>query len=348
MVVNHTSMIGNVHLVDSLLSLGIRIERIFAPEHGFRGDASDGENISDQKDAKTGIPILSVYGERRKPGPDDLNGLDYIIFDIQDVGTRFYTYISTMSYFLEACAENKLPMLVLDRPNPNGHYVDGPVLEKSHSSFVGLHEVPVVHGMTVGEYALMVNGEGWLANGTRCSLKVIPCVNYDHKTMYELPVKPSPNLPNMRAVYLYPSICFFEGTVVSIGRGTNKQFQVLGAPGFPMGDFSFTPRPMAGSINPPQNGIECRGYDLTSIAVADLQKKSKLDLSYLLSFYRDYPDKSAFFLKSLYIDKLAGSTNLRGQIVDGLSMAQIRESWQPGLTKFKGIRKKYLLYPDFE
>jgi uncharacterized protein YbbC (DUF1343 family) len=347
-VVNHTSMIGTTHLIDSLLLLGVKIEKIFAPEHGFRGDASDGEKINDQTDNKTGIRIISVYGSRRKPSVDDLAGLDIILFDIQDVGTRFYTFISTMSYFVEACADNKLAMLVLDRPNPNGHYIDGPVLKKEFSSFVGLHEIPVVHGMTVGEYAKMINGEGWLANKVKCDLNVITCLNYDHKIFYELPVKPSPNLPNMRSVYLYPSFCFFEGTVVSIGRGTDKQFQVLGAPGFTKGNYSFTPRPMPGSISPPQNGIECNGYDYSNLAIADLQKQARLDLSYLINFYRDYQDKSNFFLKSLYIDKLAGSTELREQIVAGFTEEQIRKSWQPALNSFKVIRKKYLLYKDFD
>lgn len=346
-VVNHTSTIGSTHLVDSLVSLGIKIEKIFAPEHGFRGDASDGEKIADQTDPATGISIVSVYGSRRKPNAEDLSGLDIVLFDIQDVGTRFYTFISTMSYFVDACGEYKVPFLVLDRPNPNGHFVDGPVLKKSHTSFVGLHEVPVVHGMTTGEYARMVNGEGWLEGGQQCDLKVISCLNYDHNTFYELPLKPSPNLPNMRSIYLYPSICYFEGTVVSIGRGTNKQFQVLGAPGFKKGDFTFTPQPMPGSVSPPQNGKECRGYDLTAVSEKQLQKQAKIDLSYLINFYRDYTNKEEFFLKSLYIDKLAGSTQLREQLIAGMTEEQIRQSWQPDLVAFKEIRKKYLLYPDF-
>ncbi|MEK7257001.1 MAG: DUF1343 domain-containing protein, partial [Bacteroidota bacterium] len=280
LVVNHTSLVGETHLADTLFQLGIQIEKIFAPEHGFRGTASDGETVKDSKDAATGIPILSLYGSKKKPDRQDLANLDLVIFDIQDVGARFYTFIYTMTYVMEACAENNLPLLVLDRPNPNGHFVDGNILKPSHRSFVGLHEIPVVNGMTVGEYAKMVNGEGWLAGGVRCDLKVIACENYDHRTAYDLPVKPSPNLPNMRAVYLYPSICFFEGTVVSVGRGTDKQFQVIGAPGFEKGNFSFTPRPMEGAKNPPQEGKVCNGYDLTHLKPEDLRQRNTLDLSY--------------------------------------------------------------------
>jgi uncharacterized protein YbbC (DUF1343 family) len=346
-VVNHTSMVGETHLVDTLLKLGIRIEKIYAPEHGFRGTASAGEHVKDGKDAATGIPLISLYGSKKKPGREELANIDLVLFDIQDVGARFYTYISTMSYVMEACAEKGLPMLVLDRPNPNGHYVDGPVLQKKYSSFVGLHEVPVVHGMTVGEYARMVNGEGWLAGGVQCDLTVIPCENYDHKTRYELPVKPSPNLPNMRAIYLYPSICFFEGTEVSVGRGTDKQFQVLGAPGFSGGDFTFIPKPMEGAQNPPHEGKTCRGFDLTVLKTEDLRQRNSLDLSYLFTFYNGFDNKEGFFLKNLFFDKLAGGTELRQQIIAGKTEVEIRESWQPGLERFMAIRKKYLLYPDF-
>ncbi len=346
-VVNHTSMLGETHLVDTLLKLGIRIEKIFAPEHGFRGTADAGEHVRDGRDAATGIPLVSLYGSKKKPGKAELEGLDLVLFDIQDVGARFYTYISTMSYVMEACAEQGLPMLVLDRPNPNGHYVDGPVLQKTYSSFVGLHEVPVVHGMTVGEYARMVNGEGWLAGGIQCSLTVIPCENYDHTIRYELPVKPSPNLPNMRAIYLYPSICFFEGTEVSVGRGTDKQFQVLGSPGFSGGDFTFTPRPMEGAKNPPFEGKVCHGFDLTTLTTEDLARQNAIDLSYLITFYQGFDKKESFFLKNLFFDKLAGGPDLRQQIIAGKSETEIRESWQSGLEQFKTIRSKYLLYPDF-
>ncbi len=346
-VVNHTSVLGETHLVDTLLKLGIRIEKIFAPEHGFRGTADAGEHVRDGRDASTGIPLVSLYGSKKKPGKAELEGLDLVLFDIQDVGARFYTYISTMSYVMEACAEQGLPMLVLDRPNPNGHYVDGPVLKKAYSSFVGLHEVPVVHGMTVGEYARMVNGEGWLAGGIQCSLTVAPCKNYDHTTRYQLPVKPSPNLPNMRSIYLYPFICFFEGTEVSVGRGTDKQFQVLGSPGFSGGDFSFTPQPMEGAKNPPFEGKLCRGFDLTTLSTEDLARQDALDLSYLITFYQGFDQKESFFLKNLFFDKLAGGPDLRQQIIAGKSETEIRASWQSGLGQFKTIRSKYLLYPDF-
>jgi uncharacterized protein YbbC (DUF1343 family) len=343
-VVNHTSLVGKTHLVDTLLKAGIRAVKIFAPEHGFRGTADAGEHIKDGKDAATGIALTSLYGNKKKPEAEDLKGIDLVLFDIQDVGTRFYTYISTMSYVMEACAENGIPMMILDRPNPNGHYVDGPVLDKKYSSFVGLHEVPVVYGMTVGEYARMVNGEGWLANGVNCQLEVIPCTDYDHHSFYELPVKPSPNLPNMRAIYLYPSLCFFEGTVVSVGRGTDKQFQVAGYPGYPKGDYAFTPQPMEGARQPPHKGKLCRGLDLTGVEIHSLQQRNSLDLSYLLDFYHHAPDKESFFLKNNFIELLAGGPELKSQIMEGKTEAEIRQSWQPGLEKFNLIRQKYLLY----
>lgn len=347
-VVNHTSMVGERHLVDTLLKSGVTLVKIFAPEHGFRGEASDGEKVKDGKDAATGLPILSLYGSKKKPGPEALEGVDVVLFDIQDVGARFYTYISTMAYVMEACAEENVPVLVLDRPNPNGHYVDGPVLKKSHASFVGLHEVPVVYGMSIGEYARMVNGEGWLANGIKCDLTVIPCAGYDHRTAYELPVKPSPNLPNMAAIYLYPSLCFFEGTVVSVGRGTDKQFQVIGAPGATVGDFTFTPKPMEGSKYPPQQGKRCRGYDLSGLPLDSLRQQKKLNLGYLLDFYKNYPDKSNFFLKTAHFDALAGGSKLKQQIKEGKTEAEIRAGWQADLRQFMAVRKKYLLYYDFE
>ena len=347
-VVNHTSLVGKTHLLDTLLKSGIRVEKIFAPEHGFRGVADAGEQVQDGKDTATGLPLISLYGNKKKPGPEDLKNTDLVVFDIQDVGARFYTYISTMSYVMEACAENGVPLLILDRPNPNGHYVDGPVMDKKYSSFVGLHEVPVIHGMTVGEYARMVNGEGWLANGVKCQLGVIPCTGYDHRTFYELPVKPSPNLPNLHAIYLYPSLCFFEGTNISVGRGTNKQFQVVGAPGYKIGGYQFTPGPMEGAKDPPLSGKLCRGYDLSILEISDLQERKSLDLGYLIEFYQQAPDKRLFFLKNNFFDKLAGGPQLRQQIVEGKNEAEIRETWQPGLEKFKTIRKKYLLYPDYE
>ncbi len=344
-LVNHTSLIGKTHFIDSLLKRGVHFQKIFAPEHGFRGLADAGEHVKDGKDPTTGVPLISLYGDKKKPSATDLADVDIVVFDIQEVGARFYTYISTLSYLMEACAENEKKLLVLDRPNPNGHYVDGPGMKKSHASFVGLHEVPIVHGMTVGEYAGMVNGEGWLPNGLRCDLLVIPCENYDHQTVYELPVKPSPNLPNMRSIYLYPSICLFEGTVLSVGRGTDKQFQVLGAPGFPF-DFAFTPQPMPGAKNPPQEGKLCKGIDLTLKDPLALRNAARIDLSYLLDFYQKSPDKGSFFLKNLFFDKLAGGTELRTQIVDGWSEEEIRTSWQADLEKFRAVRKKYLLYAE--
>ncbi len=348
LVVNHTSVIGSTHLVDTLFKTGLNLVKIFAPEHGFRGTASDGEQLQDGKDQKTGLPIISLYGKEKKPSPQHLQGVDLVVFDIQDVGARFYTFISTLSYVMEACAENNIPVLVLDRPNPNGHFVDGPVLKKAFSSFVGLHEVPVVYGMTIGEYARMANGEGWLANGIKCQLEVVPCKNYDHKTRYDLPIKPSPNLPNMTAILLYPSLCFFEGTVVSVGRGTSKQFQVIGAPKSNTGDFRFTPQPMEGANEPPQKGKECRGFDLSGLSVDSLFGLKKIDLHYLLEFYNDYPDKANFFLETAHFDALAGSKELKQQIMAGKNEAEIRAGWETGLSHFKEIRKEYLLYYDFE
>lgn len=348
MVVNQTSTVGATHVVDTLLSLGIKIKAIFAPEHGFRGTASDGEKITDGKDSKTGIALVSLYGKKREPSAEDLADVDWILFDIQDVGTRFYTYISTMHYVMRSCALNKVGFMVLDRPNPNGHYVDGPVLDTTQRSFVGMHQIPIVHGMTIGEYAQMLISENWLGDDLKCELKVIPGVNYDHNTPYSIPIKPSPNLPNDRAILLYPSICFFEGVLASIGRGTDKQFQIYGSPGFPKGDFTFTPVPKEGSTNPPLQGQLCRGYDLTSISPDSIWQERRINLKYILDFYNNFPKKDSFFLKTLYIDKLAGTKQFREQIIAGKTEAEIRATWQPGLQKFKIIRKKYLLYKDFE
>lgn len=348
LLVNHTSMIGETHLADSLHSLGIDIQAIFAPEHGFRGEADAGEKIEDAKDSRTGIPLISLYGSKREPTAEDLKGLDWVIFDIQDVGARFYTYISTMSYVMQACAKNGIPFMVLDRPNPNGHFVDGPVRQPGYESFVGMHPVPVAHGMTVGEYAHMVNGEGWLEDGVTCELRVIECKQYDHKTFYQLPVKPSPNLPNMHAIYLYPSLCFFEGTVASVGRGTTKQFQIIGHPDYPEGDYTFTPVPRPGAMNPKLEGRQCRGYDLSTIPIEQLQRMAQVNVDYLIDFYRNFPDKDNFFLENLWIDKLAGGPSLRAQIVAGKTAGEIRTGWQEELRAFMAVREKYLLYEDFE
>lgn len=344
LVVNQTSTIGNIHLADTLQNLGVQIEKIFAPEHGFRGTADAGEKVKDGVDVKTGIPLISLYGKNKKPTAAQLKGIDLVIFDIQDVGARFYTYISTMHYVMEACAENRVEVLVLDRPNPNGHYVDGPILNPEFQSFVGMHPIPIVHGMSIGEYAKMVNGEGWLKNGIQCDLNIIPCENYNHDLVYELPIKPSPNLPNNRSIYLYPSLCFFEGTTVSAGRGTNTQFQVYGHPDFKEGNYSYTPVSMDGAKYPKHKGQECNGFDLTKLDLANIRAEKSLNLSYLINFYKDYPDKENFFLKTLFFDKLAGSDELRKQIIAGQSEVEIRASWKVGLDDFKQTRAKYLLY----
>jgi len=346
LVVNQTSMIGSVHLVDSLLVLGVNVKKIFAPEHGFRGNADAGEKISDSKDPKTGIQIISIYGSKKAPDKVDFDGIDLLIFDIQDVGTRFYTYISTLHYVMISCADNKIPLMIFDRPNPNGHFVDGPVLDIAYQSFVGMHPIPVVHGMTIGEYAKMIAGEKWMGENKVIDLQVISCLNYKHTDDYNLPVPPSPNLPNMRSIYLYPSICYFEGTQISLGRGTNKQFQVLGAPLLNAGDFYFTPEPKPGAMTPPQLGKRCRGIDLSGLDINQLKGKKSIDLSYLIQMYKDYPDKESFFLPGLFFDKLAGSSALREMIQAGYTEKQIKETWQPGLNAFKKIREKYLLYAD--
>lgn len=346
LVVNQTSIIGKVHLVDSLVQLGLKIKKIFAPEHGFRGNADAGEKISDSKDPGTGIPILSIYGSKKAPDKSDLEGIDILVFDIQDVGTRFYTYISTLHYVMLSCSENKVPLMVFDRPNPNGHFVDGPILDLAYQSFVGMHPIPVVHGMTIGEYAQMINGENWLGENKKTNLQIVSCLNYKHSDVYNLPIPPSPNLPNMRSIYLYPSICYFEGTQISLGRGTNKQFQVLGAPDLNVGDFLFTPEPKPGAMNPPQLGKRCRGIDLSVLDELQIKAKKYIDLSYLIQFYQNYPNKESFFLAGLFFDKLAGSSKLREMIQSGYTEQQIKDTWQPGLNEFKKVRKKYLIYED--
>jgi len=341
-VANQTSMIESTHLVDTLLSLGINIKVIFAPEHGFRNLADAGDTIKNGKDIETGIPIISLYGSHLKPAARDLAEIDVVIFDIQDVGTRFYTYISTLHYLLESCAENHIKCLVLDRPNPNGFYFDGNILDTAYSSFVGLDPVPVVHGMTIGEYAKMLNGEGWLKNGIRCDLIVIKCKNYTHKSLYELPIKPSPNLPNQTSIYLYPSLCFFEGTVISLGRGTLFPFQVFGSPDLPDRGFSFIPHSVPGAKNPPLLGIRCFGTDLRDALKNKLVPEPELNLDWLISAYQDFPKKDKFF--NSYFDVLAGGLVLREQIQKGMTSEQIKATWKEGLAKFSKIREKYLLY----
>lgn len=345
-VVNQTALIGKVPLVDSLVKAGIAVKKIFCPEHGFRGNADAGETIENYTDAKTGLPVISLYGKDFKPKSSDLKGIDIVVYDIQDVGVRFYTYISTMSYVMEACAENNVGFLVLDRPNPNGYYVDGPVLEKDYSSFVGMHPVPVVYGMTDAEYATMVNEEGWLKNGVKCKLKYITVNNYNHTYRYTLPVPPSPNLPNTSSIYLYPSLGLFEGTVVSVGRGTDFPFQVIGHPDIKNGSYSFTPESKPGATNPPFKGIKCNGYKLDEFADIYIKNIKEIYLYWLTAAYKELPDKANFFNSNF--DKLAGTDKLRKQIIAGTNEEDIRKSWKGDIDKFKKIRKKYILYPDFE
>lgn len=328
-----------IHLVDSLLSLNIKVKKVFSPEHGFRGEADAGEHTKNEIDKKTGISIVSLYGKNKKPTALQLKNIDVVVFDIQDVGVRFYTYISTLHYVMEACAEKKIPVLVLDRPNPNAHYLDGPVLKPKYKSFIGMHQVPVVYAMTIGEYAKMINGENWLKNKVKCNLAVIPLANYTHKTKYSLPIKPSPNLPNDLAINLYPSLCFFEGTNVSCGRGTNMQFQVYGSPYLNKSKFNFIPKPNRGSKYPKHQNKICYGEDLRK----SLQL-NQINLNWLIKTYKQTSRvKVKFWNKNLF-DKLAGTDLLRKQIEQGLSENKIKQSWQRDLNKFKKIRKKYLLY----
>ncbi|MBS1231820.1 MAG: hypothetical protein H6R35_658, partial [Bacteroidetes bacterium] len=341
-VANQTSMVRKTHLVDTLLRIGINVSAIFAPEHGFRDLADAGDQILDGKDTVTGVRIISLYGGHLKPTPDDLKGIDIVLFDIQDVGVRFYTYISTLHYVLEACAENGVKCIVLDRPNPNGFYCDGNIADTAYRSFVAMHPVPVVHGMTVGEYAQMLNGEGWLKNSIKCDLTVIKCKGYTYKTMYELPVRPSPNLPNQTSIYLYPSICWFEGTNISLGRGTPFPFQVYGSPKLPDKGFSFIPESVPGAKNPPLLGEKCYGTDLRNAIKDKLVPSPRINLKWLIDAYVNYPDKNNFFTS--YFDVLAAGPLLREQIQKGMSAEEIRDTWKDGLEKFGRIRQKYLLY----
>ena len=337
-VTNPTGIVANKkHLVDYFLEKQINLQKIYAPEHGFRGIADAGEMIKDGKDSKTNLPIISLYGNNKKPKPEQLAGIDVMVFDIQDVGARFYTYISTLHYVMEACAENNIELLVLDRPNPNGTIIDGPVLEMEHKSFVGMHPIPVLHGMTIGEYAKMINGEKWLANEMQCKLKVIPCQHYKREMFYSLPVKPSPNLPNDQAINLYASLCFFEGTNVSVGRGTEKQFQIYGSPFLTNFNFSFTPISNFGAKEPMHKDVICTGEDLTKI-----KKVTRLELKWLLKAYSDTSDKTVFF--NDFFTKLAGTKKLQEQIVNGVSEKEIRQGWETGLLTFKEMRKQYLIY----
>ncbi|MEM7163399.1 MAG: DUF1343 domain-containing protein [Bacteroidota bacterium] len=347
-IANQSSLVSGEHLVDVLLDKSIKIKKVFAPEHGFRGFADAGELVKDGKDQKTGLDIVSLYGKNKKPTSEQLAGLDLLIFDIQDVGARFYTYISTMHYAMEACAENGVEFMVLDRPNPNGFYIDGPVLKPQFKSFVGMHEVPVVHGMTIGEYAQMINEEGWLAEGQKCALHIVKCSNYTHKDLYKLPVKPSPNLPTMTSVYLYPSLAFFEGTIVSVGRGTDKPFQQIGHPAFEGGDIEFTPKPMPGARYPKLEGENCKGIDLSNFGSFYLRHTRRLYLYWISEMNKNLSGNLEFFSKSNFFNKLAGNAELQKQIRSGMDEIAIRASWQEELNAFKLIRNNYLLYPDFE
>jgi uncharacterized protein YbbC (DUF1343 family) len=361
---NQTSMVKNSHLIDTLLKCGIKVVKIFGPEHGFRGDADAGEKLSNTNDKKTGIPVISLYGNHKKPTTEDLLGVDILIFDIQDVGVRFYTFISSLEYYLEAALENHIPLLVLDRPNPNGFYVDGPVLDKKFKSFVGMQSIPVVYGMTVGEYALMLAGEKWLsplANATYTNqpntsnrqknvfqLKVISCKNYDHNSKYILPIAPSPNLKSMQAIYLYPSTCFFEGTLLSEGRGTEAPFQIFGHPALPNNLYSFTPKPTAGAKSSKCFYQKCYGWYIAGSNEVVLQNiKNRVQIKYLLDAYHLFPGKDSFFLKNNFFNQLAGTDLLMEQIKLQINENDIRKSWKPLIDNFKITRKKYLLYKDF-
>lgn len=340
--VNHTATIGKTHVVDTLLAQKVNIIKIFAPEHGFRGTADAGEKVDNEKDKRTGLPVISLYGKRVKPLPEDLADVDVVIFDIQDVGTRFYTYINTMQLLMEACAEQNKELIILDRPNPNGWYVDGPTLDMQYKSFVGMQPIPIVHGLTVGELAQMINGEGWLTNKVNCRVKVVTCANYDHTKRYSLPVRPSPNLPNDRAIALYPSLCLFEGTIVSVGRGTEAPFQIIGFPENPDKTYSFTPRSTDGAKNPPHKDVTCYGIDYRTRDVSNF----RFNLQPLLEMYRLAPQKDKFFIP--FFEKLSGTGELRKQIAAGMSEEAIRATWAKDLAAYKAMRKKYLLYADFE
>ncbi len=366
---NHTAIVGTSHLVDTLQKLGVNIVKAFGPEHGFRGTADAGQKLDNYIDKATGIPVISLYGKKRKPSAEDLADVDILIFDIQDVGLRFYTYISSLQEYMEAAFENSKPLLILDRPNPNGHYVDGPVLDTAYRSFVGMQPVPVVYGMTIGEYAFMISGEKWLSKkanekhsyyqtaqnspDTAFHFLVIKCKNYDHKTMYDLPVKPSPNLPHPASIYWYPSTCFFEGTVLSEGRGTDHPFCIFGHPSLPKNLYSFTPTSRDGAANPKLKDQRCFGWNLYDTKENVLKEvDNKIQLKWLMQAYQLFPNKDGFFIHpktgQYFFDKLAGDDQLRKQLIEGKTEAEIRKSWEPKLSAFKKIRKKYLMYDDFE
>ncbi|HEY8928714.1 MAG TPA: DUF1343 domain-containing protein [Mucilaginibacter sp.] len=348
MVINQTSVVGTSKTLslDTLLKLGINVKKIYGPEHGFRGDASNGADVNNSIDAKSGLPVISIYGNKHyKPTADDLQGIDLMIYDIQDVGARFYTYLSTLQYVMEACAENNIELMILDRPNPNGFYVDGPILDTTYHSFVGMNKIPIVHGLTTAEYAQMLNGEGWLKNGEKCKLKIIKVANYRHSMPYELPVNPSPNLNTAKSILLYPSVCLFEGTTFSLGRGTMSPFLQIGHPALQgKYGYSFTPVSIKGmSEDPPQKNKTCYGIDLKNYDTNTIYSTAKLNLAWLIELYKAFPDKEHFF--NAYFTKLAGTTTLRKQIEEGKTETEIRASWEPALSRYKAMRAKYLLYP---
>ena len=339
-VANQTSLINGFHLVDSLLACSVSIVKVFAPEHGFRGESDAGALINDEIDVKTGLPIHSLYGKNKKPSAEALNDIDLIVFDIQDVGARYYTYISTLHYVMEACAENNIELLVLDRPNPNAHYVDGPILDTAYQSFVGMHPIPIVHGLTIGEYAQMINGSFWLKDSIQCNLTVQEMKYYTHSLPYDLPVKPSPNLPNRQSISLYPSLCLFEGTAISVGRGTNLQFQIIGSPLLDSCSYSFSPSSQSGAKYPKHESLKCCGWDLSKFKI-----DKGINLSYLIECFNQYNSKGIPFFNSFF-DKLAGSNVLRVLIEAGWSEVQIKETWQEGLQLYKEQRLNYLIYPE--
>jgi uncharacterized protein YbbC (DUF1343 family) len=363
---NHTAMVGNTHLVDTLLKLGVNIKVAFGPEHGFRGNAPDGAKIETTIDKATGIPIVSLYGQKNKPSKEDLKDIDVMVYDIQDVGTRFYTFISSLQLYMEAALENGIPLLILDRPNPNGFYVDGPVLDLKFKSFVGMQPIPVVYGMTIGEYAMMLGGERWLSEkanskfdyykttaqnspDTPFHFLVIKCASYTHKSKYVLPIKPSPNIPEIQSVYWYASHCFFEGTAIAEGRGTPKPFEWIGHPSLPKNLFSFTPHSTEGAPNPKYKDQVCYGWNVSGTPEEVLKMiDGRIQLKYLLEAYKLFPNKENFFKKDNGFNRLAGNDELMKQIKEGKTEEEIRASWEPKLSEFKKIRKKYLLYPDFE
>lgn len=346
LIVNQTSVVGEKHLIDFLIENGVNVKKIFSPEHGIRGNDEAGAKIKDGKDEKTGLPIISLHGNKYKPTEIDMEDIDVLIFDIQDVGVRFYTYISTLFNAMESCAETDKTMMIFDRPNPNGNYVDGPVLDLKFKSFIGIAPIPVVHGLTVGEFAQMVNGEGWLAKQGKCKLEVIKCQNYTHDTYYELKIAPSPNLKTMRSILLYPSICFFEGTNVSLGRGTELPFEIIGHPALKgKYTYSFTPKPNSASTSPPQKDKICYGISFNNLSEQEIFNRKKLDLTYLFEFYKAISGKEDYFLKNNFFDKLAGTDSFRKAIMEGKKEEEIRKSWQPELDNYNKMRKKYLLYP---